>query len=281
MSRIILVVMLVGLSSCENSTNWRDKGIVGQVRSMGSCFCTWAFAAANIYESWYLQQNYSNSDISSTSIEFSAQFILQCSSMGDCSGGSLAGGLAYAVQYGVPSEADFQYTGRTTSYGVPQTSSEATCSNVTKNRVNKTAYVNQYGNISIAQMKTLLGNTVVGADLAPDTDFYTYAKSDPYECTTTIKSEHQLTFSVSVIGYDNSSNLVIQTSGMPTIGGTVYDNDTSTGEGFIKLGSNNSYCGALLKPVQVWYNSSSNNNNKSSTVLIVANIFLLATFLAY
>lgn len=153
------------------------------------------------------------------------------------------------------------------------------------NKVNRTTYVNKYGNISYSRMRSMLGNFVVGSWVAADGDFYNYTSSNsstvPYNCSVTVISDYQLNIPVVVVGYDDSSNLILQVAGRSSMGGTVYGNDTQTGAGFVKISSSSTYCGSLRKVSQIWFNSSSNYYNNSGVVLVAANVLLAATLLIY
>lgn len=241
--------------------------------------------ATSIYESWYLYQN--TSQYSNATINFAEQFLLQCSNYGDCSGGSVADALSYAVSFGMPNETDFPYGGTTTQYGVPNTSSSYTCSSIKArtNKVNRTTYVNRYGNISIDLMTRMVSNFVVGTWLAADSGLFQYTASSnatvPYNCSSTIYSDYQLNLPVSVVGYDDSRNLIVQVSGKASMGGTIYNSSLQTGLGFVKISSSSAYCGGLRRVCQLWYNSSSNYYNNSNPILLAANALILAMILIY
>lgn len=284
MNRILLASIFLMSLVCPYK-NWKDQGLLSAVKTQGNCKAGWAFTATAIYESWFLYQN--SSQYTNTTINFAEQFLLQCSSYGDCSGGSLADALSYAVQYGIPNETDFPYTGTFVAYGIPPTSSNNTCSSIlsSTNKVNLTTYVNRYGNISTSQMLSLVNNFVVGVWLAADTGLYQYTSAlnttVPYNCTTPVTSDFQLNLPAVVVGYDDSRNLIVELPGRSAQGGTTYNATLQTGAGYMKISSEGGYCGAMRRVCQLWVNASGRNFNNTGGRMVVGGVIFVMTILMY
>ena len=154
-------------------------------------------------------------------------------------------------------------------YGVPLTNtSGATCSSVTSKlkKVSTSLYVNKYTSIAFSQLQSLLANFPVVSVIAFNSDIPGYlGASVPFNCTyLNITNDYQLTYSIHIIGYDSSNNIIMETAGLSSFGGGAYNATTATGQGYGKMSSTNSYCGALKKVYQFSTTSNTTTNNTFS-----------------
>lgn len=131
-------------------------------------------------------------------------------------------------------------------------------------KVNTTLYLNKYINIGLSQLYELLRNMPVLALLAANYDFINYSGVDyPFNCTYSVTSDNQITYAVMVLGYDSNANLLISASGLPSWGGTAYNNTTSTGIGFGKISPVYDYCGIRRRVYQYWTSNNYTNQTYS------------------
>jgi C1A family cysteine protease len=120
----------VAFADPPNSLDWRDKGIVSQVKNQGACGSCWAFSAVGSMESAYAMKT-------GKLIEFSEQELVSCDSTDyGCSGGWMSNAFEFVERAGICSEADYGYTsGSTSARGDCQTTCTPVESSVLKGYV--------------------------------------------------------------------------------------------------------------------------------------------------
>jgi cathepsin F len=90
-----------------NAWDWREKGVVSQVKNQGSCGSCWAFSAVGNIESLYaIKKN--------TSVLFSEQQLVDCDKVDQgCGGGLMEDAFKYVEgTAGLMLASDYSYTGR-------------------------------------------------------------------------------------------------------------------------------------------------------------------------
>merc|ERR1712080_106439 len=94
-----------------DSVDWRDKGVISDVKDQGSCGSCWAFAATETIEAYAAINHPSN-----TLVELSAQQItsctpnpLHCGGTGGCQGSICQLAYNYIQLFGHVTEADYPY----------------------------------------------------------------------------------------------------------------------------------------------------------------------------
>lgn len=120
-------LLLAAVLSQNTLLSWRDTGYISIIDTMGTCRASWVFAATSHYESAYLKWG-SPANYTNLTIDFSEQYLLECSLGGDCSGGNVSVALSFALSNGMPSQADYAYAASSSLYGIPLTNtSGASC----------------------------------------------------------------------------------------------------------------------------------------------------------
>lgn len=102
----------INIDDLPESVDWREKGIITEVRDQGMCGSCWAFAAASQIAS-YAKLN----DMSHPLEEISVQHLvscsgnpLQCGGTGGCMGSIAQLAFTYTSLFGVVKEEDYPYT---------------------------------------------------------------------------------------------------------------------------------------------------------------------------
>jgi len=98
------------MSDLPESKDWRDEGIISDVRAQGNCGSCWAFATAEQLESYLALKTGKLTSISPQHITSCAPNPLKCGGTGGCYGSLTEIGFTYAQLMGVLSEEDFPYT---------------------------------------------------------------------------------------------------------------------------------------------------------------------------
>jgi len=101
----------IRLEDLPESVDWRDQGVITQVRDQGMCGSCWAFAASSAMAS-YAKINDMDHDL----LELSPQHMvscapnpLQCGGTGGCSGSIEPLAYTYASLFGIVTEAEYPY----------------------------------------------------------------------------------------------------------------------------------------------------------------------------
>lgn len=89
--------------------DWRNKGIVTDIRNQGQCGSCWAFAATAAHESYQIQNHGA-----ANTINFSEQQLVDCATSppynnNGCNGGLALRALQYIRDNGQTTEADYPY----------------------------------------------------------------------------------------------------------------------------------------------------------------------------
>uniref|UniRef100_A0A3Q1FF65 Cathepsin S n=1 Tax=Acanthochromis polyacanthus TaxID=80966 RepID=A0A3Q1FF65_9TELE len=96
-------------TSLPDSLDWRDAGLVTEVKIQGSCASCWAFSAAGALEGQFKKT-------SGTLRSLSAQNLLDCSTKygsSGCKGGFMTQAFQYVTEnHGVDSDSSYPYTGK-------------------------------------------------------------------------------------------------------------------------------------------------------------------------
>lgn len=88
--------------------DWRNDGIVGDVKNQGNCSSSWAFSAVAALEGL-------NAQITGNLIQLSEQNLLDCSNRKQshgCDGGDLFNAFNHVKSKGIDSEKDYPYDGK-------------------------------------------------------------------------------------------------------------------------------------------------------------------------
>ncbi|KAJ8943316.1 hypothetical protein NQ318_004757 [Aromia moschata] len=92
-------------AALPDSIDWRDQGVVGEVKSQASCGGCWAFSATGAMESHYAISKQSL-------ILLSEQYLIDCTiDIGNhgCTGGTIHRAFQYSTSEGVEKESDYPY----------------------------------------------------------------------------------------------------------------------------------------------------------------------------
>ncbi|XP_023310816.1 cathepsin L-like proteinase [Anoplophora glabripennis] len=115
----------VDASAAPSAIDWRDKGVVSEVKNQGGCGGCWAFSATGAMEAAYAIKTGNH-------ISLSEQNLIDCStSYGNsgCSGGTIHSAFQYVMEVGIQAESDYAYQGRDGSCSYSQSKSVLKISN--------------------------------------------------------------------------------------------------------------------------------------------------------
>lgn len=96
------------------------------IKNQGSCGSCWAFTTTALFESFIAQTSNALNDLSE-------EYVLECTSDSDCTGGYLVSALQLIKATGIPYESDYPYKAVNSGSTTPSTS--GICG--TKNTVSK------------------------------------------------------------------------------------------------------------------------------------------------
>jgi len=93
-------------NNAPDNWDWREKGVVSQVKSQGMCGSCWAFSAVgNIEARFTIKTN--------SSVLFSEQQLVDCDKVDQgCNGGLMEDAYKYLENDGLMTSADYPYTGK-------------------------------------------------------------------------------------------------------------------------------------------------------------------------
>ena len=188
--------------------DWRDSGIVTEVKDQGSCGSCWSFAATGSLESAWAQAG-------NPLTTFSEQQLMDCSTANNGCGG----GMAYrAFQYleesgGIMTEEDYPYTAR-----------DGTCHDDSDQYV---GYLTSYVTVESRGSATILADAVAGRPVAVSIDasessfnFYSGGVYDEPRCSSSYHNH-----AVLVVGYgteDGKDYWLVKNSWGPAWGESGY-----------------------------------------------------------
>ncbi|XP_018577102.1 cathepsin L-like proteinase [Anoplophora glabripennis] len=93
--------------AAPSSIDWRDKGVVSEVKNQGSCGGCWAFSATGAMESAYAIKT-------GKLLSLSEQNLLDCTTgygNAGCNGGTVDYSFDYVIDNGIESESDYPFQG--------------------------------------------------------------------------------------------------------------------------------------------------------------------------
>ncbi|CAJ0576254.1 unnamed protein product, partial [Mesorhabditis spiculigera] len=93
-------------SSKNDNVDWRDTGAVSDIRNQGQCGSCWAFAATAAVE---IQENFWSGRTGSKRVDYSEQYLIDCTDAGSCKGGWPGKALKRIKQKGFVRESEVPY----------------------------------------------------------------------------------------------------------------------------------------------------------------------------
>lgn len=175
-------------SQLPDSVDWREKGIVSEVKDQGSCGSCWSFAATGALEG---QQALASGRL----VSESEQNLVDCSTKRygnyGCNGGWYTGAWDYVRDDGINSEQEYPYKGKQGQCRYDNTASVATCSSYVE------LPLNSEDDLQVATAE--VGPIAVAIDASRPT--YQFYKSGVYN--NPFCSSSEVDHAVLVVGYGN------------------------------------------------------------------------------
>jgi len=92
-----------------DQVDWRDAGIISEVKNQGSCGSCWAFATTAQIESYAAMNNVSLTKLSDQEVTTCTPNPLKCGGTGGCRGSIPQLGYSYVQLFGLATNADYPY----------------------------------------------------------------------------------------------------------------------------------------------------------------------------
>jgi len=99
----------VSVADLPESVDWRDQGVITDVKNQGSCGSCWAFATVEQIESYVALNNVTVPQLSTQEVTTCTPNTLSCGGTGGCKGSIPQLGFNYVQLFGLTTEKEYPY----------------------------------------------------------------------------------------------------------------------------------------------------------------------------
>lgn len=171
------------------------------VKDQGRCGACWAFSTTAAFESFLMQTDNKEYDLSE-------EYLVECTTDSDCSGGYISSALGMITWHGLPEESTYPYVATNTGSGRPVTSGICNTNRLVQHSNKYNTYKYSYATDDELKSYLQIGPLAVG--IWADSGFMSYSGGN-YRCARSASSSN-INHAVQLIGYDTSGNWIIKNS---------------------------------------------------------------------